>query len=147
MYATVYNQAFVDNRVLVKEDRTLWTTTSQPPQAYPDRIISLPFEFDMPEKLIPSIERIRGKLIDGRVYYYAKVIARRKGRLKSPRRIKQAFVVLDPYPLEADLADRMRDWKGPWRTVTSTQDLRRTKTSGSFQVQVRPSQFHMPCVT
>ena len=147
MYATVYNQAFTDNRVLVKEDRTLWTTTSQPPQAYPDRIISLPFEFDMPEKLIPTIERIRGKLIDGQVYYYVKVIARRRGRLKSPRRIKQAFVVLDPYPLEADLADRLRDWQGSWRTVTSTQDLRRTKTSGSFHVQVSSLLFHMPSVT
>lgn len=124
IHSSAYLQVYEDNRTLYKDDVEVWNKASQPPPAYSGGTISIPFEFDLPEKTLPTIERIKGQLVTGEVYYYIKAIAKRHGLLKPHRRVKQPFIILDCEPVGHDLVSNLPNWQGPWQLATQSQKIR-----------------------
>lgn len=109
---------------LVRQTTSLWTQGSDvypPPESH---ILKIPFQFTLPNSLLPSFHysdfHRRGK-----IEYFVEVVGKRSG-LHFDKRVTRAFALVPPYDTGALLRlSLVSGWDGEMKTIVNEKGIRR----------------------
>jgi hypothetical protein len=128
---------------LVKTDQKIWSSSNSHSDIG-SPTLRLPFSFQLLENLIPSFHFHRfGRR--GVTTYSIEVVGQRTGALQRNRRVGKVFPLVQAASAQETHAktDLLEDWKGLWKTVKSSSEIRQGLWGGYSKVDVEVSSLYV----
>lgn len=108
------------------ENMSLWSLGNgvYPPPG--SDVLSIPFSFTLPTRLLPSCKYGSYGSKIAHIRYFIEAVGQRPGIWRFNERLARAFPVLPPSDQGAELRQAFqRGWEGPWCKIVQEDDIRR----------------------